>query len=169
MDPISIAASISSLIIGSTKVVQLANSLQQQYANTEMLMTSIAAECSTVTVALAQLQSALHSRRERSWKTDGKEDVLKSVEAVTIACALTLSLMEKYMVAVLEKSQDEGEASVGKTDGRLTKKDKMKILWNDEEIGRLVSQLRGYQSSLSLLLNVVQWYVVALVSIYSRS
>jgi hypothetical protein len=164
MDPISIAASISSLIVGSTKIVQLANNVRQQYANSELLMASVAAECSTVTVALAQLHSALQSRNERSWKRDGKEDVLKSVEAVSVACSLTLSVLEKYMVGMVKAKEDEDEPESSRNDVQLTRREKMRVLWNDEEITRLLSQMRGYQSSLGLLLNVVQWYVWILVA-----
>jgi hypothetical protein len=162
-DPVSLATTISSLVIGSTKIIQLANNIVQKYANTELLMSSIGAESSAVAVALAQLQSVLRVRHPHSL---GDEDLLKSVEVVSLACGLTMSLLEKYMKGILESGdvdEEDGRRRVHKEKDKDGEKvpvglrDKIRVLWNEDEIERLTQQMRGHQSSLILLLNVIEW------------
>lgn len=130
MDPVSMAASLSPLVGAGSKLVQLAHQVAQQYVESELLICSIAAESSTVMVAFAQLQKIIVSRTEQSWKQDGQEDILRSIDAVITACSLTLSVLEKY----LRRAEDAAKTAADRGDGgnpaewSLKKREKMRVV-----------------------------------------
>ncbi|KAF2117183.1 P-loop containing nucleoside triphosphate hydrolase protein [Lophiotrema nucula] len=152
MDPLSISASVSTLLVGSTRIVQMANTVRLKYKAAAMIMAGIASECSTINVALAQLQVHFTRVDLSSYKAQqGGEDVLRCIDTVTLGCSMALSLIEEHLAAGI---RDEGVES-SKMESGVSRKEKAKFVWNEDGIKDLVMQLRGYQSSLTLLLNVL--------------
>ena len=157
MDPLSISASISTLLVGSTRIIQLANNLRLKYQSGAMAMANIASECSIVNVALAQLQAVFAGADLQSYKTEqGGEDILRSFDAVTMGCSMTHSLLEQHLADAVKR---DGVESLSLSNG-VSRKDKAKFVWNEDEIKDLLLQLRGYQTSLTLLLNVLHKWVM---------
>ncbi|KAF1986636.1 hypothetical protein K402DRAFT_463548 [Aulographum hederae CBS 113979] len=158
MDPLSLTVSLTSLLATSTKLISLANDLRAKYKSTALTMASIAAECSTVTVALTQLQMLIRGHDARYWRAGGREDVLKSVEAVALGVGCTLSVLEGFVEGLASEGEDaEREAKEKNLKGKeLGRWEKAMFVFNEEEVKALLGQMRGYQSSLSLLLNVLQ-------------
>lgn len=153
-EPISVISSVGSVIGTSAKVLQLFHRISQQYAGSELYMAQATAECSTVRLALVQLQESLESRYTLGASSETRGEVLASVEAVTMVCALSLSKLEEYVttsVKALPEAEDEESLK------HLGKRQKLKIAWNHDEIGHHLQQLRGCQSSLTLLLGVLHW------------
>lgn len=130
--------------------------MRHKYKSAEMTMASIASECATVNVALAQLQVVITGGDLISQKArQGGEDVLRSVDAVTLGCSITFSVIERRLAdAVREDGVESDLSSSG-----VSRKDKVKFVWNSEEVQDLLGQLRGYKSSLTLLLGVLNKYV----------
>lgn len=115
-------------------------------------MANIASECSTVNVALAQLQVVFAGADFPSYKTEqGGEDILRSFDAVATGCSMILSLLEQYLADAVKR---DGVESLSLSNG-VSRKEKAKFVWNEDEIKDLLLQLRGYQTSLTLLLNVL--------------
>jgi len=116
-------------------------------------MANIASEASTVNIALAQLQVAVLGQDLPSWKADGHGNgaILKSFEAVTLSYTMTISILEGHLLGIMEHNRELSTESV-------TRKERVKFMWNEAEIDALLQQLRGHQSCLDLLLNVLQRY-----------
>ncbi|PGH13662.1 hypothetical protein AJ79_03510 [Helicocarpus griseus UAMH5409] len=139
MDPLSITASISGLLVACAQVVKIASDVRGKYKTASLTISSIATECVTVTTALSHLQ-VLVIRRADSFDSN----TANMFECVITGCKLTLSVLDEY---IMELSLDHGE---------LTSKNKAKVVWNESEMKELLQQLRGHESSLNLLLTVMQ-------------
>lgn len=137
--------------------MQLANTVLVRYQNAAMTMASIARECSVVSVALVQLRVIFTGADYLLYKSqEGDEDIMRSIDAVTLGCSMTLSLIKQHLADAVKK---DGVETLESSNG-VSRKEKAKFVWNEEEVKDLLLQLRGYQSSLSLLLNVLNRYVL---------
>ncbi|PGG99379.1 hypothetical protein AJ80_09375 [Polytolypa hystricis UAMH7299] len=145
MDPLSITVSISSLLVACAQVVKVASDIRGKYKTASLTISSIATECVTVTTALSHLQM-LAIRRAEFFDSN----TINMFDCVITGCKLTLSVLDEYIM----------EISAGGTDtygpGRMTTKSKAKVIWNEAEMRELLQQLRGHESSLNLLLTVMQ-------------
>src|SRR5262245_23267351 len=158
MDPLSISAPIATLLVASTKIIHHANLVRLKYKSAAMTMASIASECATVNVALAQLQVVFTSDDLVSYKSrQGGEEILQSVDAVTLGCSMTFSVIEQRLDDAVKEKGVESSIS-----GGVSRKEKAKFVWSEEDTKDLLEQLRGYKSSLTLLLGVLNQYVLVL-------
>lgn len=146
MDPLSITVSVTSLLFACAKITKEAHDIRSKYKGVSMTLSSIATECSAVTAALLILQNMF---------TDGSpslDDIpLRSLECVMNGCAMTLSVLEEYL---LELQLDPDPASAGTKP--LKRKRKMKAVWNEVEMKELWQQLQGHKSSITMILTIAQ-------------
>lgn len=146
MDPLSMTVSITSLLLGCAKVTKAAQDLRLRYKGASLTMSSIATECSAVTTALSYLQNMIigHSMT-------GQQDLVNTFDCVITGCTLTLSVLDEYVAELnyLDNPEAFNPSSV-------TRKDKMKVIWNEAEMRELLLQLQGHKSSIMLLLSIMQ-------------
>ena len=146
MDPLSITVSITSLLLGCSKVTKAAHDARSKYKGASLAISSIATECSAVTIALSHLQDVLTSR-----SSSLDERTLGCLECIITSCTLTLSVLEEYVVElqiVRDHTSDELKS--------LKAMDKAKVVWNESEMRELLQQLQGHKSSITLLLTIAQ-------------
>lgn len=156
VDPISTATAIPSLLLTLTKVVQLCNDIREKYKNAELGIGNIASECAVVKAALGQLQDLLDGMDSATWKAQaGDGPIVASLDEVTIACTSTFSMLTDYLSDASEAVDDD---SSNRSSG-ASRKQRAQFVWNEEKVKSLMLQLRGHQSSLTLLLTVLQMYV----------
>ncbi len=143
-----LALIVPSLSAGFVKVTRGIDQFRREVANVPLMMVSIAEQCSTICSAIARLQS-LHLRDATVFEAQ-RHRLIHILESIMIGCKGTLSLIEEYMTdpwASKEVSLD-GSSELSKPTATAVP------IWEGEEIRELLSQLRGYQNSLSKLLDV---------------
>ncbi|KAK2756183.1 hypothetical protein FQN54_005591 [Arachnomyces sp. PD_36] len=145
MDPLSITTSVASLLVACSQVVRIATDIRGKYKTASLTISSIATECGTVTTALSHLQVLAITRPEPF-----DSNTTNMFECVMTGCKLTLSVLEEYVTELSEGATDMS------TPVPMTVKSKAKVVWNEPEMKELLQQLRGHQSSLTLLLTVLQ-------------
>lgn len=158
MEVAGLVIGIVPLALGCTKIIRMVQDVRTKYKRAPLVMTSIATECSTMSVALSQLnyvdfRGMLTSTAR---EPNSLNQVLQSIDAVIIGCSLTLSVIEDTIVELQDSNDDSGEGSE-QTLGRLSK---ARIVWHEDEMKELLQQLRGYQLNLTTLLTVIQRYVL---------
>ena len=139
---------ITSLVMKCASIVKAAQDVRGRYKAATLAISSIATECVAVSTALSHLQSLTIN--------DGSvdADVVNTLETVVIGCTLTISVLDEYILELI------ADNNVLKTADVTTKwTTKVKFLWNEAEMKELLQQLRGHQSSITLLLTVLRRYV----------
>lgn len=159
MDPLSAASSIASVMIGCAKVVKVAHDIRGKYKGASVTIASIATECATVRTGLSQLQKVATKTN------DFDEDTADTFETVILGCTLTMSVLNDY-VAELTESMGEVNAEVGIA--QPSRMAKMKLLWNESEMKELLHQLRGHQSSITMLLTTLQRFVGSYLQLVAK-
>ncbi|MCJ1393744.1 hypothetical protein MMC18_006620 [Xylographa bjoerkii] len=137
---------IASLVMKCASIVKAAQDVRGRYKAATLTISSMATECVTVSTALSHLQNlAINDNGSVD------VDVVNTLETVVIGCTLTISVLDEY---ILELTTDKSVLKSADSSSKWTTK--VKVLWNEAEMRELLQQLRGYQSSITLLLTVLQ-------------
>lgn len=117
--------------------------VQDEFAIPPTIMSSVTAHCHGIQTAIARLQR-VDIQRAVACKNQ-HDRILQILEAVIIGCKGTLSLIEEYIL--------DFRATAGTEYSNQENVDaKLEAVWNGDDIEELLSQLSGYQSSLTSLL-----------------
>ena len=139
---------IPSLLASFEKVTRGIDRLRRKVASAPLMMVSIAEQCSTICAAIARLQT-LNLQDAAAFKAQHRR-LIHILESIMIGCKGTLSLIEEYIMdpwASEEESLNEHSEHSKLTATTVS-------IWEAEEMRELLSQLNGYQNSLSKLLDV---------------
>ena len=143
-----LALAISSLSAGFGRVTRGIDRFRREVAGTPLIMDSIAEQCSSICSAIARLQS-LDPQNATAFEAQHHR-IIYCLESIMIGCKGTLSLVEEY---VMDPWASEEESLNGYTEhSKLTAT--TEDVWEGEEMRELLSQLNGYQKSLSKLLDI---------------
>ncbi|MCJ1402608.1 hypothetical protein MMC11_005828 [Xylographa trunciseda] len=146
MDPLSMTVAISSLVMTCASIVKAAQDVRGRYKAATLTISSIAAECVAVSTALSLLQNL-----SISGNGSVDADVVNTLETVVIGCTLTISVLHEYILELITDNNVLKSA-----DAKSKWRTKVKFLWNEVEMKELLLQLRGHQSSITLLLTVLR-------------
>lgn len=111
-------------------------------------MVSIAEQCSTICSAIARFQS-LDLQDAAAFEAQNHR-LIHTLESIMIGCKGTLSLIDEYITDVWALEEESLNGNSGQSELTAT----TESVWEREEMRELLSQLKGYQHSLSKLLNV---------------
>ena len=148
-----LALALRSLLVGCETVTRGIDRLRRQVASAPLVMVSIAEQCSTICSAIARLQS-LNLQDAAAFKAQRRR-LIHILESIMIGSKGTLSLIEECMMdpcASEEQSLDGDSEQSQLTATRVS-------FSEAEEMRELLSQLNGYQNSLSELLDASKRYI----------
>lgn len=138
---------IPPLLAGFEKVTRGIDRFRLEVASAPLVIVSIAEQCSTICSAIARLQS-LNLQDATAFKAQHRR-LIHILESIMIGCKGTLSLIEEYI--------RDPWASEEESLNRYSKQSKLTAttvsIGEAEEMKELLSQLNGYQNSLSQLLD----------------
>ena len=138
---------IPSLLASFEKVTRGIDRLRRKVASAPLMMVSIAEQCNTICSAIARLQS-LNLQDAAAFKTQHRQ-LIHILESIMIGCNGTLSLIEEY---IMDPWASEEESLNGDSEQSKLTATTVSV-WEAEEMKELLSQLNGYQNSLSKLLD----------------
>ena len=114
------------------------------------MMISIAEQCSTVCATIARIQSL--NRQSSAVLGAQHHQIINAFKSIMVGCKGTLSLIEEYTIDPWPLEKESLNAKPEQSEPTVT----AGSVWEGEEMRELLSQLSGYHSSLSKLLDAFE-------------
>ncbi|KAH7340024.1 hypothetical protein BKA66DRAFT_434941 [Pyrenochaeta sp. MPI-SDFR-AT-0127] len=120
--------------------------LRSRYKDASVLITAIYSESMVIAASLSQVQTLLHHDALQS-----KPQLLETFDLALTGCRVVYGCLEEEVRDLVLKAENDG----------LSFKDRAKFLWKEETFKELLTQIRGQQSALSLLIQGLQMESIA--------
>lgn len=143
MDPLSVAASVTGLIIAGGQIA----SLIQRLYDAPSIALAVETETSHFVVVLSQLQPFLTGQRNTIAHPSRASLVeVQQIQIILSGSVLTLSELQAAVGAICHGSTI------------ISLRDRMKWMMAESNIAALIQRVRDHKSSLTLLLTLLTWY-----------
>jgi hypothetical protein len=146
MDPLSILASVAGLLIAAGTISSTLNNIRSSAGKAEQTIDQVASEVNDLRTCLSALQDFLvglaRAPRQRMALIQ-----LDQLVAVLTEAVLTFSELEALVLPF--------------QDVHLRTGDRLRWLWKEDSVSPILQRLQRHKSSLSLMLNIVQWHVLS--------
>lgn len=150
-DPFSLTRGIVGLVSQSIKSVQTIQSYISRYKLADLSVNSTRTECSTIRIALLQIQDLL-VQKDSGTDTGAKDSfasyATEEYESVLSACSIAFSVLNERLTELNVYSVDKYNES--------TFISKFNAVWNDDEMNILRQSIRGQAIAINLLLTAFQ-------------
>ena len=151
MDPLTIAVSVSSLLIATARVSSTIHDIAGKASRASTTLTAISAECSIVSSTLSQVENlvksdpnAINSKLSESVSPNPEVPSLEdNLRNALTSCDVTIVALSDTLEKCTAKS---GRSFLGKA----------KFLWNEQELQERLQTLRGLNQALTGLLAAIQ-------------
>ena len=147
-DPLSVTASVSSLVVISAQIIKAINGFHEAYKDAPLIISSIATECTIIQASLAALQNLLLDNSDAG---NLPGSTVQALDTSLVGCALTLSVVDKEVKKYIQKN--------GESSGRAIAR-KALFTFEKSHLDELLQQIRGHQVALTLLLTTMQAYAL---------
>jgi hypothetical protein len=154
MDPLSVLASVTGLLAAVGSVMSKLTAIKSTLQDAPRFVDQILSEVGDLKTSL----SAMHQLLGR----------LGSARQGRLALIQIDQLVATLTEAVRTFSDLEIKIASFAISPNLSLVERVKLAWNEDDIILVVERLRRYKLSLSLMLNIVQWYVLDSLIIMSR-
>ena len=149
MDPLSLTLTIGPVLLKAAKLAKLCQEVQQKIKSALLTLASIITECSGVNHVLIEIQN-LGLRDVRFLDADLRENFGDEIDSLAVGCTSVLSLIEQHV----EEFKDAEGIILGPV-RKMGLKDKIKVVWKDDEIQLLLQRLQGCQLTLGTSLKIL--------------
>jgi hypothetical protein len=120
--------------------------LRSRYKDASVLITAIYSESMVIAASLSQVQNLLQHDALQN-----KPQLLETFDRALTGCRVVYGCLEEEVQELAAKAEDD----------HLTRKDRAKFLWKEDTFKELLTQIRGQQSALSLLIQGLQMESIA--------
>ncbi|KAK4141247.1 uncharacterized protein C8A04DRAFT_31225 [Dichotomopilus funicola] len=152
-DPLSIAASVAGLLAISSKVIFGLNTFASAISHTPKSLQRVVAEVVAVNRILGEVQRLIAWQSDAERPNNPSLDLVQLDQLVTTltGCVLVFSELEKHMDDLVGM-----ESGVSGSKPRIVWE---RMLWTrkEDDIEKLMDDLHRHKTSLSLMLNIIQW------------
>ena len=150
-DPFSITVGVVGLVVQSIKAVQSLQNYVSKYRIADLSIATTRTECSTIRIALLQIQDLLIQNKSAS-QVDHSDSfgayALGEYEDVLSACSIAFSVLNERLTELNVASLDKNNESSFRS--------KLIAVWNDDEMNVLRQNIRGQAIAINLLLSAFQ-------------
>jgi hypothetical protein len=143
MDPLSVTASVAGILAAAAKIASLVG----QVKDAPESVSAILAEVTHIQIVVGALQSFV----DRSRRLDAERAALIQVENVVTVLTQTVLVFSELETLVTSVSALASQGRLSRLRSRVT------WTWQQSAALRLVGQLQQHKTSLSLLLQIMQW------------
>ncbi|EPS45508.1 hypothetical protein H072_528 [Dactylellina haptotyla CBS 200.50] len=160
-DPLSLIATIGSLVGVSLKIASEVNSICESYSSASGTLSSLSVECSVTTAVLQRLENLLRSRPELlSASSSSFQNNIRPGASLSIDLQQSFEVAAKGISKSLTKLGTDIQSitrnSGGNTGGRLSFLGKAKFVWNEDDLKLSLTNLQNQRSSLQFLIECIQ-------------
>jgi len=143
MDPLTIAGTVITISSHCIQTAKAISGLKDKYKNAQMMITAIYTELTVVSASLGHIQGLI-SRDPATLETSLqlRPELQQTFDQALTGCILVFSVLDDEI-----QKLHEGVDSIV---GRVT------YMWKDEAMKELLSQIRGQQTALTLLIQAFQ-------------
>jgi hypothetical protein len=120
--------------------------LRSRYKDANILITAIYSESMVIAASLSQVQTLLHQDTLKS-----KPQLLQTFDRALTGCRVVYGCLEEEVRDLVVKTETDD----------LKFRDRAKFLWKEDTFKELLTQIRGQQSALSLLIQGLQMESIA--------
>ena len=143
MEPISIIASITGVLLGAAQITKVVSDFIEKEKDAPKSAQSVVLELSDLSLCLSQLAPFIKGTRHAE---RGRQACISIEQVVILSTSLALSISElEELVDALKLRQ------------LISKLAKIRWVMNEGKINRLLSRLRASKSSLNLVLTIFTW------------
>lgn len=148
MDPLTITSTVISLsqrCVTSARELYL---LREKYKDASMTITAIYSESNVIATSLAHIQGLCMKSPDALRSTlQERPELLSTFDQALTGCVLVYSVLDDEVQRLYDGVGREGMAAAMA---------KMKLLWKEEAMKDVLTQIRGQQTALSLLIQALQ-------------
>jgi len=146
MDPLSTAASIIGILAAAGKVVEIIGPIAINVKDTPRILTALHTEVTGIQVVLSSLQRLLDNLSDAPPARTSLIRLDQVIITLTDA-VLAFSELQSFL------------QTLGMLEGQsLSISARLRLAINGSTTSNLVSRLQGHKATLSLMLNIMQWY-----------
>lgn len=147
MEPISISAATTAIVLNSARLVKSFHDLKASFGASSDTIIAICHECSLARLAVSQVQTLLAKDQSATRRTGGQDN------HVLIELPSTL----KSLDGAFSKLQNEASRLENGLNRQGIRKfgAKIEYLWNEKTMQDLLRQVRGPLSSINLIVNTL--------------
>jgi hypothetical protein len=120
--------------------------LRSRYKDANILITAIYSESMVIAASLSQVQNLIHQDTLKA-----KPQLLETFDRALTGCRVVYGCLEEEVRELVAKAEAD----------ELKFKDRAKFLWKEDTFKELLTQIRGQQSALSLLIQGLQMESIA--------
>ncbi|KAF4944199.1 hypothetical protein FGADI_12853 [Fusarium gaditjirri] len=143
MDPLSIATSVVGLTATCLSTCKKLHDLAGQYEDVPTIIAIICSESTVISMGLSELQSKILHRNDLAQAWASRTDILHVFETALTGCMTVFSCLEA----------ETRNLKLKNAPGVLAK---LKFIWNQDRLKELLEALRGQQTSITFLLNILE-------------
>ncbi|KAF5020730.1 hypothetical protein F66182_7232 [Fusarium sp. NRRL 66182] len=142
MDPLSIAASVVGLTATCLSTSKKLHDLAGEYEDVPVIIASICSESTVISIGLSELQMKILRRHDLAQAWASRTDVLMAFETALSGCMIVFSCLEAETRQLRSKNPRVWA--------------KLKFMWNQDRLKDLLHALRGQQTSIGFLLQILE-------------
>src|SRR5271154_312888 len=146
MDPLSILASVTGLLMAAGTVTSTLYTIRSTASNARQSIDQVISEVNALQISLSAMQSFLLG--------------LSSAPRQRVGLIQLDHLCATLMEAVLTFSELEEFVSPFATKSDLSRAQYVKWAWKEEKVLPILQRLERHKSSFSMILHIVQWYIL---------
>lgn len=112
-----------------------------------MIIISICSESTVISASLSQIQSLLLQKQELAdlWRSQAELPMVLDV-ALT-GCMVIFSCIDAELQRIVPRESDPGQ---------ILWRSKVRMMWNEQKLNELLGALRGQQTAINLLIQLLQ-------------
>ncbi|RYC85482.1 hypothetical protein BFJ63_vAg11582 [Fusarium oxysporum f. sp. narcissi] len=142
MDPLSIASSVVGLTATCLSTCKKLHDLAGEYQDVPAVIAMICSESTIISIGLSELQMKILRRDDLAQAWASKTEIWTAFETALTGCMVVFSCLEAETRSL--RSKNPGVWA------------KIKFIWNQDRLKELLGALRGQQSSITFLLNLLE-------------
>ncbi|UKZ83457.1 hypothetical protein TrVFT333_011266 [Trichoderma virens FT-333] len=147
MDPIAIIGAASSLVLSLAKASKSLSDIRKGFQEAPMIIATMITECKTISAALTHLQNlTLGNPVALSPSLTTPETIQEGFDNALTGCMLILSALEVHLERLVKGKKPEDMGFMKK----------VQLLWNEETMNQLLSNLRGQHAAINTLVSLFQ-------------
>jgi hypothetical protein len=154
MDPLSVMASVVGLLTAASNVSSILSAIKSSMKDTPQLVNHVLSEVKEVEISLSAVHKFLQG--------------ITSAPRRRIALIQLDQLIATLTEAVLTFSELEALVTPLATKSKVSIMERLKLAWKEDVVSSIMQRLQRHKSSLSLMLNILQWLVFALILVPPR-
>ncbi|KAF2495122.1 hypothetical protein BU16DRAFT_527008 [Lophium mytilinum] len=148
MDPLTITAAVLKITAVGVSSAKALSSLRGQYKHASLTIGSLCSETTIVSASLSQIQTLfLQDINSRSEQIKSRPDIVATFDIALTGCMVVFSCLD----------EEVRNLTMGTMDAKSVNwKKKARVIWKEDTMRELLSQIRGQQTALTLLIQLLQ-------------